>query len=132
MPATFDIVCDPDRDLIRIRSAGFYDAEDISRFLTARNVAHARLRCRRNRHVTLHDVREMKIQSQEIVGQFHAVLADPLYRSRRLAFVVASSLARMQLLRALGERTAGLFFDETAALRWLLSEEPVPAVVNAA
>ena len=88
-------------------------------FLAARRDAHAKLRCAPNRHVTINDLRGMKIQSQAMVDTFRAVLADPLYRSRRLAFVVGPTLARTQLIRAIAGRDARCFDDAWAAEAWL-------------
>ncbi|MES2054618.1 MAG: hypothetical protein V4564_01650 [Pseudomonadota bacterium] len=122
MNGTFSIDVDPSRDLIRIRMSGFFTPARIGDFLAARRAAHARLRCGPNQHVTINDLREMKIQSQDVVGHFHSVLADPAYRSRRLAFVVASSLARMQLIRAIGSRSAQCFTDPGEAEAWLFED----------
>ncbi len=121
MSAEYSIAVDPSRDLVRIRMSGFFTHADIEGFLAARNEAHAQLTCRPNAHLTLNDIREMKIQSQEIVDAFRAMLAAPDYRSRRLAFVVSSTLARSQLGRALGGRDARCFEDIEAAERWLLT-----------
>lgn len=121
MSATFSVTCDPDRDLIRITMAGFFAPRDIATFLAQRREAHARLRCGPNRHLTLNDVRGMKIQPQQAVAAFQEMLADPAYRSRRLAFIVAPTLARGQLARALaGRADAALFEDPAEAEAWLL------------
>lgn len=122
MTASFSFEVDPSRDLIRIRMAGLFNADDIAAFLEARERAHAQLRCGPNRHLTLNDVRQMKIQTQEIVGDFRYMLSDPAYRSRRLAFVAAPTLARGQLLRALQEREARCFDTLEAAEAWLFAE----------
>ena len=106
MSAEFSIRTDVCTSVINIVMKGFFDADDIARFLAARAAAHAELRCAPNAHCTINDVREMKIQAQEIVGAFQAMLADPAYRSRKLAFVTAPTLARPQLLRAIGSRGA--------------------------
>lgn len=128
MSATFSIVCEPDRDLIRISMAGLFAPSDIAAFLAARREAHAELRCAPNAHLTLNDVRGMKIQPQQAVAAFQDMLADSAYRSRRLAFVVAPTLARGQLARALaGRHDAALFEDPAEAEAWLLS----PAVASA-
>jgi len=121
MSAEYSIQVDPSRDLIRIRMSGFFTSSDVDGFIAARAKAHAELTCRRNAHLTINDLREMKIQSQEIVDAFRAMLAAPEYRSRRLAFIVSSTLARSQLSRALGGRDARCFEDAEAAERWLLS-----------
>lgn len=120
MSATFSIHVDPLRDLVRIRMSGFFTIADIEDFLVAREQAHEALRCGPNQHVTLNDVSEMKIQSQEIVAAFQAMLAAPAYRSRRLAFVTGSTLARGQLLRAAVGREVRCFDDVPSAEDWLL------------
>lgn len=121
MSGHFSIHVDPLRDLVRIRMSGFFTIADIEDFLVAREQAHARLRCGPNQHITLNDVSEMKIQSQEIVAAFQTMLAAPAYRSRRLAFVTGSTLARGQLLRAAIGREVRCFDDVAAAEAWLLA-----------
>lgn len=123
MQARFDVQADPARDLIRIEMAGFFTPDDIKAFVAARREAHARLTCRPNHHLTLNDLREIKIQSQEAVAAFQQMLASPTYRSRRLAFVVSPSLARSQLNRALSGRDARFFTSVAAAERWLLADD---------
>ena len=103
--------------------AGLFTAPDIAAFLEARRKAHAALGCAPNRHLTLNDVREMKIQTQDMVAAFRYMLSDPDYRSRRLAFVAAPTLARGQLLRALQERDARCFETVEEAEAWLFAEE---------
>lgn len=127
MDARFAIDVDPHRDLVRITLAGFFTPADVQRFAAARDAAHRRLACAPNRHLTLADVREMAIQTQEAVAAFAAVLADPRYQSRKLAFVFASSLARNQLLRAAQGRGAGLFAEPAEAEAWLLADDAAAA-----
>lgn len=121
MSADYRIEADPARDLIRIRMSGFFTADDVQDFLAARREAHAQLRCGPNQHLTLNDIREMKIQSQEMVDAFRAVLADPAHRSRRLAFVVGPTLARTQLMRATVGRDVRCFDHPSAAEAWLIA-----------
>ncbi|MGZ8360061.1 MAG: hypothetical protein ACXWUX_06025 [Allosphingosinicella sp.] len=123
MSAVFKFDVEPSLDLVRITMSGFFTLRDIDAFLAARAKAHAHLDCGPNQHVTLNDLRGMKIQSRESVDAFQQMLADPAYRSRRLAFVVALSLAQSQLFRALGDRDACCFEDPVAAEAWLLSTE---------
>ena len=122
MTATFSVVADPARDLVRITLSGFFDDKSIAGFLAARREAHARLRCGPNRHLSLTDTRGIAIQSQEMVARWGRILADPAYRSRRLAFVTGSTLARMQLQRAIGSRDARVFLDPAEAEAWLFAE----------
>ncbi len=102
--------------------AGMFTPADIKAFLKARERAHAQFRCGPNQHLTINDVRGMKIQSQESVAGFRELLADPAYRSRRLAFAAAPTLARSQLMRALNGRDARCFDDADEAEAWLLDE----------
>lgn len=125
MTATFSVVADPARDLVRITLTGFFDERSIAGFLAARRAAHAQLRCGPNRHVTLADTSRIAIQTQDMVARWGGILADPAYRSRRLAFVVGSTLARMQLQRAIGSRHAQVFTDHAAAETWLFAPDDV-------
>ncbi|NYT41297.1 hypothetical protein HZY97_11050 [Sphingomonas sp. R-74633] len=121
MSANFSFEVDPAQNLVRIRMSGFFAPEDIAAFLAARAEAHAKLTCGPNEHLTLNDLREIKIQAQESVELFRDLLADPAYRSRRLAFVIGRTLARTQLGRALDRRYARTFEDPWAAEAWLLT-----------
>jgi hypothetical protein len=127
MSATYSIDVDVARNLVRITLAGFFTAEEFAGFVAARNAAHARLTCGRNQHVTINDVRRMKIQSQDMVVAFQQMLADPAHASRRLAFVTAPTLARTQLLRALGDRGAEVFDSHAAAEAWVFADERAAA-----
>jgi hypothetical protein len=123
MAAHFTVTADPARDLIRIRMSGFFTPADVEAFHAVRAVEHAKLTCGPNRHLTLNDVTGMIVQAQDIVAAFQSLLADPAYRSRRLAFVVSRTLARSQLMRALDARTARCFEDAAQAEAWLLTAE---------
>jgi len=103
--------------------AGFFRPADIASFLAARKVAHEKLGCARNAHVTINDIRGMDIQAHDIVDAFREMLAAPDYRSRRLAFVVANTLARSQAIRALENREARWFTDQGQAEAWLLADD---------
>ncbi len=123
MSANFSIQVDPIRDLVRIQMSGFFGQDDIESFLAARSDAHRKLRCPPNAHLTLNDVSGMKIQSQDVVAAFQAMLAAPDYRSRRLAFVTGSTLARGQLMRASVGRPVRCFDSVAAAEAWLFEPE---------
>ena len=106
MRAKFDISVNVERSLVRMTMSGFFSSEDIAQFVIARDEVHHMLQCRPNQHLTLVDIREMDIQAQDCVVAFQRVLADPSKVSKRLAFVVARSLARMQIQRAADSRDA--------------------------
>jgi hypothetical protein len=121
-PAQFSIETDVRRDLVRIHLAGFFSVDDIERFQAELLLAHKRLNCAlKGGPLTINDVSGMMIQSQEVVARWGAFLSNPAHRSRRLAFVVGSSLARMQLQRAIGKREARVFTNSAEAEDWLLA-----------
>jgi hypothetical protein len=130
MDGTFELSVDPERDLLRTRLAGFFDHMVMQRYKTARTLALRQMRCGPNQHLSLIDQRNLKIQSQDIVAAFADIMRDPGGRSRRLAIVVATSLTRMQVLRAAGDRIGkdvALFLDVEEAERWLMSQDrPAP------
>ncbi|MBA3880786.1 MAG: hypothetical protein C0500_13840 [Sphingobium sp.] len=132
MHANFSFDVDPARDLVIITLGGFFSRADINAFLLARELAHARLRCGPNQHVTLADVRAIQIQAQDIVAAWGDVLSGTAYRSRKLAFVQASTLARMQLQRAAAMRDVRYFTAMADAEAWLFEEEPRTAFPNRA
>lgn len=123
MKPFFSVSVDVPLDLVRITLGGFFTQDDIQRFLAAREIAHAQLRCGPNQHLTLADVRGLSIQMQEIVGAWRQVLAAPEYRSRRLAFVQGQSLTRLQLQRAAVNRDVRYFNDMAKAEAWVLSAD---------
>ena len=123
MEQKFSFEIDPLWGLIRIRMIGFYTLEDIEAFREARRAAHEALGWPRNQHMTLNDLREMKVQPQDTVAAFREMLADPAYHSRKLAFVVSPTLARGQLTRALLGRSAQLFEDVESAEAYLFADE---------
>ncbi|RYE95072.1 MAG: hypothetical protein EOO77_43510 [Oxalobacteraceae bacterium] len=120
MKAKFDISVDAKRSLVRMTMSGFFASEDIAQFVIARDEAYKMLRCRANEHLTLVDIREMDIQAQDIVVAFQRVLADPSTASKRIAFVIARSLACMQIKRAADSRDASYFAEVDEAEHWLL------------
>ena len=127
MSAHFSFDVDPARDLVRIKMAGFFTPDDIRDFLAARREAHRALRCGPNQHLTINDLRDMKIQPQQSVDEFRALLADPEFHSRRLAFVIDRTLARSQLERAIAGRNARCFDHPVPAEAWLLDEREAQA-----
>lgn len=127
---TFDI--DRSRGLVRISMHGFYGREDVAAFFAARRRAHADLGLPRNQHVTLNDIRGMKIQHQEVVAAFQAGLAVPEEKARKTAIVVVTSLARGQALRAVDDPSVRYFSDVATAEAWLFAEEEFEMPLRAA
>ncbi|MDR7155420.1 hypothetical protein J2W40_002247 [Sphingobium xenophagum] len=121
MKARFSIEVDVPQSLVRMTLGGFFHIEDIERLVEARNAAFLQLQCGPHEHLTMVDVRDMDIQPQDSVAAFQQVLADPTRRSKRLAFVVARSLARIQAKRATDTREVSYFVSPEEAEHWLLN-----------
>jgi hypothetical protein len=127
MSGEFSIEIDAPRNLLRVRMSGFYSLEDVERYHAAVDAATLALGGAPSRQLMLNDISGMQIQAQEIIAAFKQVVSDPRYRERRVGFVVASSLARLQLVRVIGGRNAQLFESEAEALAWLLSPRAASA-----
>lgn len=110
-----------------VRMSGFFTLADVARYGQAIGAATAKLGGSPDEQRMLSDISGMNIQSQEIVEAFRSFMANPRYAGRKIAFVVASTLARQQLQRAIGSRHARCFADVWEAERWLFSEEPTTA-----
>ena len=119
MPARYAVSVEPERSLIRMMLAGFFDPVSLVGFQQARNAAHARLRCGPNRHDTLVDVRDLQLQTQQVVEAFRFIIAQPGTRARRLAIVTGDAAVRMQVRRVANRDDIRCFPDMAAAERWL-------------
>ncbi|MEA3543566.1 MAG: STAS/SEC14 domain-containing protein [Pseudomonadota bacterium] len=118
MDAHYEIDADPSRGMIRVRLSGFFGIEDVRSFGMRYREELARLPG--PGHLTLADIRAMKIQAQDIVTAFSRFMASPDTRSRKLAFVCASNLARLQAQRLTDRAEVRFFNDANAAEAWLM------------
>ena len=121
MGPTYLVSIDRDRSLLRLALSGFFDRPTLKRFVADRNAAILRLGCRPNGHVTLCDLTKCDLSTPEIVADFRVVVGDPRYASRRLAFVIEASLARMQTRRVATRDGVGYFAGIDAAEEWLFA-----------
>lgn len=122
MAPRFTITADPALNLVTIVIGGFFAQPAIDAFERERDVAHRKLRCGPNQHLTLVDMREMMIQSQEAIAGFQRVLNNHATKSKRIAIVTSQTLARMQVERAAERRDVQYFSGEPAEAReWLLA-----------
>lgn len=119
MQGWFAIDVDKEIKLIRLTMGGFFESATIVEMRTRLVDAIASLGCAANDHLTLCDIREMDIQSQERVGEFAKLVGSDDVRSRRLAFVTARSLARLQAKRLTSREGVEFFTEADEALDWL-------------
>jgi hypothetical protein len=65
----------------------------------------------------------MNIQAQEVVGAFARLVGSPAVRSRKLAFVTQSSLARQQATRLTDRPDVRFFTNLREAENWLRQKD---------
>ena len=119
MSGSITISADRLHCMLRMTLTGFFALDDVARYADARSAAFRELGCGPDTHATLSDIRDCKIQAQDVLAAFARVTRDPAYRARRIAFITGSSLSRRQAARlADGDRVRS-FPNETAALAWL-------------
>lgn len=127
MSADFAIDTRRDLNLLDVRMAGFFTLDDVARYRAAIAEASRVLGGDPGQQRLLCDISEMRIQSQDVVEAFRENMADPLYARRRIAFVVSPTLARTQVQRAMGSRTARLFLTRGEAEAWLTTGDSAAA-----
>ncbi len=118
MDASFSIDPDPRLNLMRVRMTGFFSPADVQSFSAA---YRAGLMTLRPNQLTIVDITEMKIQAQDIVGAFAGLMATPEIRSRKLAFVCGSTLARLQAQRLTDRPGVEFFRTVEDAEAWLFA-----------
>jgi hypothetical protein len=119
MAGQFDIILSPADCLIRLSMSGFFEPAEIQRLTVEMIDAVARLGCAPHQHLTICDIRGMAIQSQDAVGHFSRLVGAEPVRSRKLAFVTAKSLARLQARRLTDRPDVAFFETVDAAEAWL-------------
>lgn len=128
MPGSFSISVDRSNSALLIAMSGFFDQDEVAAFVTVLNLKLDQLRCGANEHLTLCDVSAMSIQTQDIVAAFSRVVGNGPLRSKKLAFVTGSSLARMQTQRLTGREGVRFFTDVDTAKEWLFSSTEEPSM----
>lgn len=127
MSDKFTFTLDRARGLVRIDMQGFYALADVAAFFDARRAALAELGLPRNAHLTLNDLRAMKVQQQDVIQAFQQGLAVPEEKARKLAIVVDAAMARGQANRAINSADTHYFTDVASAEAWLFAEETAAA-----
>ena len=128
-PARFRVEPDTARGVTYITLSGFFLLPDVAAFDREWAQAHALLRCAPNAHLTLCDISDMSIQSQDVVNAFTTIVRDPVRQGRRLAMVVGMSLSRHQAKRLNPPDREGVahFFSRAEAEAWLFSDDRTDA-----
>lgn len=125
MEAAYAVRVDSAHRLVDVTMGGYFSAEDLGWAGEQVRAAIQSLGGDAGRHVTLYDLRGMKVVPPAAVDALCRTITSDAVRAiwaRRIAYVVGSALARQQVKRiaALREGT-GIFEDRQAALDWLLA-----------
>ncbi len=122
----FAIRHDESRGLIVFSLTGFLNDEESRNCLLQLSNHWAKARRRHGRVLFLVDASKSEVQSPAILGQLRGASAQTAAKGDRIAFVVASSLLKMQFRRAIRESTAAVefFMSISAAETWILACEP--------
>src|SRR5207253_3335000 len=128
MSDKFTFTLDHERGLVRISMRGFWTLRDVGAFFAARRKAHARLGLPRNAHMTLNDLRGMKIQAPKVIAVFQQGLAVPQEKARKLASIVDAAMARGQANQAIKSVDTRYFTEIEPAEAWLFADEPATRI----
>jgi hypothetical protein len=121
---TYTIATDPQRGLIRIAIRGFWTSETMAAYRRDLMTAVEQLPPTPGGHVTLCDISESAIQSQQVMAEFQAFISRTPFRSRRIAIYTSSPLSRMQGKRLVAGRSDMAVFETVAdAEAWLFAAD---------
>ena len=124
MNATHTIRVDPKKKLVDITLAGFFNVPRVIQVAIDGKAAIESLGLAPHEHLTLIDVSDFSLQSQDVVSALQSTFGNPRYASRRLAVVTDKSLSPMQVQRVLKRDTAQWFDDRREAEAWLCDDRP--------
>jgi len=122
MEPKFEIDIDAERRMLRVRIGGFFTVADVEAYADANRRATLLLGGLPSTQRVLCEIVGIEIQSGPAAEAFSRFLNNPKMRDRKAAFVLKSSLARIQLRRVLGDRKAPCFETAEEAEAWLMAD----------
>lgn len=118
------VTVDRARKLIDVRLSGVVAPEDAGWIGEEVRAAIRSLGDDVGKHVTLYDATQVQVVPPATVALLQSTWANPAVRqlwARKVAYVVSTALARMQVQRLREAREdIGIFEDRDAAIAWLL------------
>lgn len=118
----YTLTIDPARKLCNVRCDGMLSPDEIARFYAEQRAGLTAAGCRPGDHLTLCDMRDFPIQTQE---SFARILKESgsAIGPRRAAMVTGTGPVRLQLRRLAKRGRIELFETIEAAEAWLFAEE---------
>jgi urease gamma subunit len=120
-PSSFHIEAGDLTRFIRITGVGFWTPAEIDTHFDELGDLIARMRQVRTDVRILVDLRESGVQSPETIARISARITDAYRDGDRIAMVLSSSLAKMQMKRAIQNLQHEMFVSPKAAEQWLMA-----------
>jgi SpoIIAA-like len=118
--AKFQVDPVPESNYLEIKLSGFFSEKDMIAFVKALETARLELDPDISKRRSFYDVSEFRVQSQDIVTHFGALVNDRKNLSSRIAVYVGDAAVKMQASRLILDN-ARIFEDEEEARAWLWS-----------
>ncbi|RYY10607.1 MAG: hypothetical protein EON55_15975 [Alphaproteobacteria bacterium] len=120
--AVYTIEADPSRKLLRLTLAGFWSASEAVAFAREQQAAVKKLGPPYGTHLTLADVRNFAVQTQEVTAVIRDLVLHATATSKRIALVGGEGLARIQFTRITQRQDVRRFATMEDADFWLFTE----------
>lgn len=117
----YQIMARPELNLLEVDLGGLMSVAEVGEYMAALRSAFVASRLRAGYRLLI-DVSRCPVQSQEMVGAMRAHMGG-FPKAGRIAMVVGSSLAKMQVRRLMTQSYARIFTDALEARDWVLSPE---------
>ena len=117
----YTIAADRERRLLRLELTGFWSSDEASAFARDQQLAVRRLGPPFGTHLTLADVSNWDIQSQDVSAIIRDLVLNAASTSKRIALVGSRGLARMQFKRIVDREGMRVFMSSLDAEAWLTS-----------
>lgn len=118
----YEISLDKDRKLLRVAFKGLWDIQTLDRYEAEREAVVRGSGWRSGEYDYLLDLRGHPVQPRDVAAKGDEYYRTYQPRPRKLALIVSSALARMQVTRVVKGMQEQLFANEEAALAWLAEE----------
>jgi hypothetical protein len=127
----FEIETDHAERIIFLRMSGVFSVDEALACAAAKEAEVDRLGPPYDDHSTLVDIRDLRLQPQEIFAIFTNFVATTKHKSRKIAIIAGHGTARMQFRRVAERaplRDDMRFFNAVEEARaWLLEDEMEPS-----
>ncbi len=118
----YKVTVDLERGYFEVTTHGFWTLDTMAGFTRELERAVRRIRATGRTPVSLCDLSNAMVQSQEVVAAFVQMMESPAVRSGRVAVYTSGALTKLQAERANQDHDEFRFFtDKDEARAWLLA-----------